>query len=68
VIRLVEERPRQGAQFVQWFGPVLDALLGFGHSGMPAEIIERMAKDQKVPDAKLNEVMWYDINPRRCLR
>jgi restriction system protein len=48
---------RQGAQFVQWFGPVLDALRGLGDSGTPAEVIERVARDQKVPDAKFNEVM-----------
>ncbi len=47
----------RGAQFVQWFGPVLDALRALGDSGTPDEVIERVEKDQKVPDAQLNEVM-----------
>jgi hypothetical protein len=38
---------RQGAESVQWFGHVLDALRGLGDSGTPAEVIERMAKDEK---------------------
>jgi restriction system protein len=39
------------------FGPVLEALRRRGDSGTPAEVIERVAKDRKVRDAKLNEVM-----------
>jgi restriction system protein len=39
---------------VQWFGPVFNAC---GGSGTPDEVIERVAKDEKVTDTQLNEVM-----------
>jgi len=46
---------RQRAQFVRWFGPVLDALRALGNSGTPDEVIERVAKDANLSDAQLNE-------------
>jgi restriction system protein len=48
---------RQGAQFVQWFGPVLDALRSLGDSGTNDEVIERVAKDAGLSDAQMNEQM-----------
>jgi restriction system protein len=48
---------RQGAQFVQWFGPVLDALRALGDSGTPDEVVERVAKNEKLSDAQLNELI-----------
>lgn len=45
-----------GAQFVRYFGPVLDALRGLGGSGRPDEVIEQIARDQGISDAVQNEL------------
>jgi restriction system protein len=45
----------EGAQFVQYFGPVLDALRALGGSGKPDEVVERIAEDLKVSDETQNE-------------
>ncbi len=34
----------EGALFVRYFGPLLDALGGLGGSGTPAEVVERIAE------------------------
>ena len=44
-----------GAQFVQWFGPLLDALRGLGDSGTPDEVVERIASDLSLSDEIQNE-------------
>lgn len=49
------ERP--GAQFVRYFGPVLDALRALGDSGTSDEVIERVAKDLRLSDSVLNELL-----------
>lgn len=46
----------EGAQFVNWFGPLLDALRKLGGSGSPDEVTEQIATDQGVPDAAQNEL------------
>lgn len=33
----------EGAQFVRYFGPLLDALRGLGGSGTPDEVVEPIA-------------------------
>ena len=38
----------EGAQFVRYFGPLLDALRGLGGSGTPDEVVERIAEDLKI--------------------
>lgn len=48
---------RQGAQFVKYFGPVLDALRSLGDSGTPDEVVDRVAKNLKLSDSLLNEVL-----------
>lgn len=53
--RQVSKKPRQRAQFVLWFGPVLDALRALGNSGTANEVIERVAKDANLSDDRLNE-------------
>ena len=47
----------EGAQFVQWFGPLLDALRDLGGSGTPDEVIDKIAATLKLPDKQLNEVL-----------
>lgn len=43
------------AEFVRWFGPVLDALRALGGSAKPKEITEWIGEEFKIPDAILNE-------------
>src|ERR1039457_6015094 len=47
----------EGAQFVQWFGPLLDALRALGGSGTPDEVKDNIAATLGVPDEQLNEVL-----------
>lgn len=46
----------EGAQFVNWFGPLLDALRKLGGSGSPDEVVEQIATDQGVSDDTQNEL------------
>lgn len=46
----------EGAQFVNWFGPLLDALRKLGGSGSPDEVTEQIAADQQLTDDILNEL------------
>lgn len=46
-----------GSQFVQWYGPVLDALRALGGSGTPDEVADHIAGALKISDAKLNETL-----------
>ena len=52
-----EQRREEGARFVRYFGPVLDALRALGGSGTPDEVVERIATDLHVPDEVQNEVL-----------
>ena len=47
----------EGAQFVRYFGPILDALRGLGGSGTPDEVVEKSAQDLKVPEKVQNELI-----------
>jgi len=47
----------EGAQFVRYFGPILDALRGLGGSGTPDEVVEKIAQDLKVPEKVQNELI-----------
>jgi restriction system protein len=47
----------EGAQFVQWLGPLLDALRELGGSGSPDEVVERIAADRHLPDSVQNELL-----------
>ena len=50
-------QPIEGAQFVRYFGPLLDALRKLGGSGTPDEVVERIAKDLKLSDEVQNELL-----------
>ncbi len=54
---MAKKNPPEGSVFVRYFGPLLDALRGLGGSGTPDEVVERIAKDLKVPDAVQNELL-----------
>jgi restriction system protein len=47
----------EGAQFVRYFGPVLDALRDLGGSGTPDEVVERVAKNLQVSDEVQNDLL-----------
>ena len=47
----------EGARFVRYFGPLLDALRALGGSGTPDEVVERIASDLHLPDEVQNEVL-----------
>ena len=51
------KRKAAGAQFVRYFGPLLDALRGLGGSGTPSEVVERIAEDLAIPDTVQNEIL-----------
>ena len=40
----------EGAQFLRYFGPLLDALRALGGSGTPEEVVERIAIDLGLSD------------------
>lgn len=52
-----KKKSAEGAQFVRYFGPLLDALRGLGGSGTPDEVVERIARDLKIPDEVQNELL-----------
>lgn len=45
------------SQFVNYFGPLLDALRGLGGSAKPDEAVDRIAEDQNISDETLNELL-----------
>ena len=47
----------EGAQFLRYFGPLLDALRGLGGSGTPGEVVGRIAHDLKLSDELQNELL-----------
>lgn len=51
------EKKDEGAQFVRYFGPLLDALRELGGSAKPDEAVDRVAQDLHVSDDVLNETL-----------
>jgi len=45
------------AAFVQWYGPLLDALRDLGDSGRPREVSARIAKNLNLSDKVLDETL-----------
>ncbi|MBE0663649.1 MAG: restriction endonuclease [Bacteroidales bacterium] len=45
------------AEFVRWFGPLLDALRQLGGSAKPREASDKIAENLKLRDDKLNELL-----------
>ena len=52
-----KEKKEEGAQFVRYFGPLLDALRGLGGSARAEEAVDKVAADLAVPDDVLNETL-----------
>ena len=51
------KKRKEGAQFVRYFGPLLDSLRTLGGSGTGGEVAEQIAKDMKIPDDVQDEVL-----------
>jgi restriction system protein len=49
------------AEFTKWFGPLLNALRELGGSGRPKEVVEEIAKTEKIKDSQREEVMKSGI-------
>jgi len=45
------------AEFVRWFGPLLDALRDLGGSASPREAVDRIAETERVPSELLNAAL-----------
>lgn len=54
-------RKKGQAEFIKWFAPLLDALRTLGGAGKPKEVIEEVAKSQKISDAKREETIKSGI-------
>ena len=54
---MAKNKQDEGAQFVRYFGPLLEALRGLGGSGTPDEVTDRIATDLGLTDDVLNEVI-----------
>jgi restriction system protein len=51
------DKKDEGAQFVRYFGPLLEALRGLGGSAKADEAVDRVAQDLKISDSVLNETL-----------
>ena len=52
-----KQEPVEGAQFVRYFGPLLDALRTLGGSGAKSEVVEQIASDLDLPEDVQNELL-----------
>ena len=53
----INSKKEEGAQFVRYLGPILDALRELGGSGTPDEVVEKIVKDLKVSEKDQNELI-----------
>jgi restriction system protein len=54
---MAKQKKEEGAQFVRFFGPLLDALRKLGGSGSPDEVFEQIATDLGLSDEAQNELL-----------
>lgn len=52
-----KQKKDERAQFVRYFGPLLEALCGLGGFAKPDEAVDRMSTDLKISDEALNETL-----------
>jgi restriction system protein len=48
---------KANAEFLRWFGPLLDALRDLGDSGRPREVSARISKNLSLPDELLDQTL-----------
>ncbi len=54
---MAKEKKEEGAQFVKYFGPLLDALRSLGGSAKTDEAVEQVAQNLNLSDEILNETL-----------
>ena len=54
---MAKRKDDEGAQFIRYFGPVLDALRKLGGSGKPDEVMEQIATDLALSDEIQNDLL-----------
>jgi len=54
---VAKQKKDDGAQFVRYFGPLLDALRALGGSAKPDEAVDRVSADLNLSDEVLNETV-----------
>lgn len=54
---MAKAKSEEGAQFVRYFGPLLEALRKLGGSGTTDEVVEQIAKDLSIPNELQNELL-----------
>jgi|GEM_PF-1660530 len=54
---MAKRRTEEGAQFVKYFGPILEALRKLGGSGTPDEVVEQIATDLELSDQAQNDLL-----------
>lgn len=54
---MTQKKQRSGPTFVQWFGPLLDALRELGGSATPKEAVDAVGRICKVPQSQREEVL-----------
>lgn len=54
---MAKRKNEEGAQFVKYFGPLLDALRKLGGSGTPDEVVEKIAIDLTLSDEVQNDLL-----------
>lgn len=54
---MIKRKKEEGAQFVKFFGPLLDALRKLGGSGSPEEVVEQIASDLALSDEVQNDLL-----------
>lgn len=55
-------KKKKQAEFVKWFGPVLDALRELGYSGKPQEVSNKIAETLHLDDAFLDQTLKSGTN------
>lgn len=55
-------KKKNQAEFVKWFGPLLDALRDLGDSGKPKEVSSRIATNLNLSDEILDETLKSGVN------
>ena len=55
-------KKKNQAEFIKWFGPLLDALRDLGDSGKPKEVSSRIATNLNLPDTVLDETLRSGTN------
>lgn len=54
---MAKRKAEEGAQFVRYFGPLLDALRKLGGSGTPDEVVDQIASDLNLSDEMQNDLL-----------